>query len=143
MAVYTEVLNGQKFSCKVDESEHRVIEYAGKVYDSLSTLFEHAPELKEESNVLGIAKIVNYMLGGENYLLIENPEYFAERYQARSQLAPDFGVYDVSSVKSPYIENGTLIFYVENVGLGVPYRVSLSFPYDSKQPCFYSLLPRI
>lgn len=156
MKIYQDTLTtkGMTFELFIENTTPSV-NYEGKTYQRLIPLLNQVPiePLLKQPNVL--AKLVNHLFSGMRYRVIESPEKFQERYakqiekegesdlQDRRRIS-DYGVYDISKVVSPTIQDKNLIFYAEDVSTGTPYRVSLRIPPRKGQDvCHYDLLPEV
>lgn len=111
-----------------------VVKYEGREFRNVSTLMEAIPTLGQESQAEVFARIINFLANGFEFYFLRSPSDAKEFDRER------FGVYDLSKVTQPRIENRELIFYVENQQTGVPYEVHCPWPYSRKLPIRYETL---
>lgn len=141
--VSTEEIQKQQFTLAFDDSDQPVIEFQGREYSSLTDLVAATPLLSDAKFLPQYTHIANFLLTGIGFMVIDDPVAFRRRYEKNAgKLTPEYGVYDISSIREPYIENGKLIFFAENNASGVPYKVTSPFPMDGSE-CSYDLLPRL
>ena len=84
------------------------------------------------------------MFTGGDFTLIEKPVDYKNHYaQTAGKFTHEYGIYDVSSIRRPFIENGKAVFFAEKNSSGVPYKVFVTFPFnDCNAECSYTLLPQ-
>lgn len=105
----------------------------------MAGLIQIAPALKDPKWVFALAQMANHLAQGDAYELIVNPEEFKaqymEAYEAEDtdeQVAPgavrlhNFGIPDFSAIHPPMMDGDTLIYFAENVFMGIPYRVEMA-----------------
>lgn len=142
-AVHSEMINGQKFNLVWEENDQPAVEYKGHAYNSLAELIAAAPFLAESKYLQHYVRVANFLFTGLDFLVIENAEEYKQRYLRNAgKLTKEYGIYDPSSIKEPYVENGKLIFFAENNSSAVPYKVISTYPYQKGGSCDYKLLPQ-
>lgn len=143
----------ERIECLVDRNGHpKVVATAhgiSKTHFCIKTLIQSIPELLEEKNLLKLAKAANFLLKGEQYWVITHPEKYKKTYQKDIEAEKEmlelplnalrrYGVFDVREIQSPRLEKDAFIFYVSQ---RIPYRVSISLPFDDNSMVNYELLP--
>lgn len=133
---------------------HPVIEVQNIQYASLALLLHTYPFLSQSLHLEKLAQMANFLAKGLEFQYIENIESFREKYYQQIETEQsnlldegvtlkDFGIFDLSAMKPPYLENQNLLFFVRHDYSGIPYRASLLFPLENL-PCLnYELLPLI
>lgn len=119
------------------------IAWNGQSEERLERVVKRIPEISQ--NLGDFAKIANFLFSGIRFEVIEDIDTYVARFErllvADPRLA-DYGTFDVSEIQHPVVKKDTLLFYVEEIATGLPYRVQCPYPYmDSKQPFAYELLP--
>lgn len=143
-SIHTEVLQNQQFGFILDDNERPAIEFEGKQYNDMTDLVKAAPALSDPKNLRQFIHIANFLFTGLDFMIIEdNVQEYQSRYRSNAgKLTREYGIYDVSSLREPYLENGKLIFFAEKNSSGVPYKVICTFPFTSQGArCDYTLLP--
>lgn len=126
------------------------------IHTSLFSLSKILPEVIQSKNQTLLAKIINFLVSGVQFEIIENPESYKTSYKSQYEAESNsfdflnlslisYGKFNVDEVSTPYIKKGetgkknVLIFYVKNT---LPYRVTCELPIDQAAPkCHYELLP--
>lgn len=141
--VQTEVIQGKRFAFVYEANGRSAIDYEGTQYRNLDELVKKVPTLADPKNLKQFIRIANFLFTGQEFMLIDDPAEYQKRYRANAgKLTKEYGIYDVSSIKTPYIENGKVIFFAEKNSSGVPYKVICTFPFNSPAAeCAYTLLP--
>lgn len=101
-------------------------------------LLAAAPALMEPKWVLALAQMANHLAQGEDYELILDPAAFKAAYMAsyeaedpEEQVAPgavrlhNFGIPDFAAIHPPKMEGTTLVYFAENIFMGIPYRATM------------------
>lgn len=104
----------------------------------MAGLIEAAPALMEPKWVFALAQMANHLAQGDDYELIVDPEAFKagymEAYEAEDpeeQVGPgairlhNFGIPDFAAIHPPKMDGNTLVFFAENVFMGIPYRAEM------------------
>lgn len=150
--IQTKIINNETFDLVLHQNKQIVI-YKNKTYQNLNELIKDAPCLKQPDALESAVKIVNFMLYGLRYNLIEDVEDFRKKYLEKIHLEQtqpsnqnfrtcSFGSYDVGGIHPPRQERNHWIFFVENSNNGVPMRVTFRLPSGRKLFfCQYQLLP--
>jgi hypothetical protein len=148
------LIEGIEFHFFFDRNNQPVIQAEGRSYRLPANLLDDFPVLKEGYTVVKTAQLINFLMTGVEFRLIENPEKFREDYlqQIESERSgfdtghlariSDYGIFDVSRVRNPIINEDNLVFFVKNESNNLPYKVSLEFPLTNPIPkATYTLLP--
>lgn len=143
--VHTETILSDPFDLAYNENNEPLVVYKNKTYRDLNQLIHDAPALLLESEIGHAVRIVNFLLYGLRYEVIENTNSFKEVKKESSlqnlHQGP-YGIYDLGEIRSPIRNGNQWIFYVLDKELGIPYKVSFKFPAKGKPfECKYSLLP--
>lgn len=117
---------------------------------SMADLLSLAPEL-DKAEALLLAQIANHFAYDVQYIVIEDPKIFADKYMAQVKKEDsnvgwregvirliDFGIPDFNEIKTPEYSDNKLVFYAVDAFLGVPYKVEVS---DLKAAPTYNPLP--
>lgn len=101
-------------------------------------LLAAAPALMEPKWVFALAQMANHLAQGEDYELIIDPAEFKAAYMAAydaedpdEQVAPgavrlhNFGIPDFAAIHPPKMDGNTLVFFAENIFMGIPYRATM------------------
>ena len=148
----------------IEEVAHRTIQYqfdtfghpevvtmeGGKIqtHPTLESVIRTVPSLSEESELPQLAKAANFLFKGNEYSLIEDPDKYKKNYTKDIESEQELfelplnalsrkGIFDVSEIQSPRIEEDSFIFYVSK---RIPYRVTISVPFDEQSQVKYELL---
>ncbi len=126
----------------------------GVTIGSLAGLLKAAPELTEAGGLGRYCEALNHFTHGEQFRMIYDPAAFREKYERRLQAEKtdepfqdgavrigDFGVCDTSGIASPTANGETVIFFVEDDYLGIPYRVTGPAPGKAGREAQYEPLP--
>ena len=137
-----------------DHQHQPVIEVKGVQYDSLAHLLQTFPPLYDQKNLKTLAQITNFFAKGVEFQYIEDIEAFSLSYyqqveEEQSSLLyegsaiKDYGIFDLSAMHPPKVENQTLIFFVRHDYLHIPYRVTFYYPSHPEKTLeiSYELLP--
>ncbi len=114
--------------------ERRLVSVDGHIYESLEDLVKSYPEMKSPEEIYKIAQVANFIFAPDHYEVILDPTKFQNSYQKRLEedsRLKEFGISKVSEITPPKIIEDMFIFYVEDVGNNIPYRVSCPFPPSS------------
>lgn len=143
-------IDSLELQCLLVEDEPTV-EISGQQFKSVPELAKAHPQLTAEEHIDTYCKLANFLFTGILYTYIDDPVAFTERYDHQVEEAektgnasnPPFGPFCTDEIKKPKIENGELIFYVEDTYNRIPYRVRAAHPYlpDSGK-AQYELLAR-
>lgn len=143
--LYREIRVGrQPLQLELDEGEAKV-NFQGRNFDRLSDLVEALPEISDPRFLSAFAVVANFLFSGMRYETIEEITRFCSIYKRRLEGNSDikkYGVFDLTAMKAPYIEEGQAIIYVEELSTGLPYKLLVPYPYhDPLYPFEYTLLP--
>ena len=110
--------------------------------------------MKQPEQLPLYCRALNHLKYGSEYRLILDPDafraHYEKRFQAEDPNAPfqegvprlrDFGHCDTSEIAPPRVEAGSVIFYVEDDFLGIPYRVAAPGPDQPEGEITYDPLP--
>jgi hypothetical protein len=110
----------------------------------LSEALRLAPALGEPNWVRAYSRVVNHFSSGGDFEPIMDPSTFKAKYLAAYEAEdPDeevgpgvirlhnFGIPDFAAIHPPMKDGNTLIFFVENMFMGIPYKVTMR---DGTQP---------
>jgi hypothetical protein len=124
-----------------NDGEQRVVAVGERQVETLADLVEAAPDLKKPENLVMYCRAVNYLSRGNEYRLIDDPDAYRAAYekqfQAEDPKAPfqegaprlhDFGRCQAEEIETPRVADGSVIFYVKDDFLGIPYRVAAPAP---------------
>ena len=114
--------------------------YLGEAsFGSIDTLVAEVPELLEPDAATELARHVNNFARGSDYVLIEDPSEFAERYRAQLESEDpsqpwregvmrlsDFGVPNFDEITAPRHDGETLVYFAEYRATGLAYHASAS-----------------
>ncbi|MES2741337.1 MAG: hypothetical protein V4754_10355 [Pseudomonadota bacterium] len=114
-----------------------MVSVAGRQADSLTGLLALLPELADGAPV-GLAALCLHFHGDGQYLLIDQPDAFRQRYAAQFAYEPtndnapvtvaDFPLYDNAEIAMPTRAGAHLVFYAESFAHGLPFRVQIAWP---------------
>lgn len=150
VSLKTVVIGSQTLSLYLDAAKKPTIGYKERSFNSLDALVEAFPQLIE--NLATSAELANFLMRGLAFHLIQDIETFKRSYRAQldadlneneedNPLLVDYGNFDLSGLHPPRINDGRLVFFVQEGHTRLPYQVSVPFPYTSPQPSIYALLP--
>jgi hypothetical protein len=121
---------------------------------TLPALVGAAPELARPENLAAYCAAVNHLTYGSQYRLIRDPDAYRAKYQRRLHYEDprqpwqegvvrvcDFGVADTSQIQAPRLEGASVVFYVEDDYLGIPYCVTGPAPDHPDGEVVYDPLP--
>lgn len=104
----------------------------------LDGVLKLAPALSDPKWVRALARVANHLAHGDDYALIVDPAEFEKKYrEAYDAEDPDeevgpgtirlhnFGIPDFTAIHPPMMEGDKLIFFAENVFMGIPYRAEM------------------
>jgi len=147
-------MNTDNTALSYNNERQPVIVLPGSQVGTLSDLIAAEPGFMEPNNIGRYCEIVNHLSHGRDYRVIQDPDAYRVKYKSRlaaeDPSAPmqngvarlsDFGVCDTSEIGPPRRENGSVIFYVEDDFLGIPYRVTAPAPDHPEGAVAYDLLP--
>jgi len=105
----------------------------------IGQLIELAPAITNPRWVYAFAQMVNHLAQGVDYELIVKPEDFKARYleayaaeDPNEEVGPgtvrlrSYGLPDFDTIHPPRMEGELLVFFAENLFLGLPYRVTMA-----------------
>ena len=148
-------MNSQTSQIAFSEQENRRVVLVGdQPAATLQEVLASAPELKAPAGLGKYCDVVNYLARGRKYRLIHDPDAYRARYDRRfiseDPNAPfqegvprlrDFGLCQTAEIQAPRIEGGSVLFYVEDDFLGIPYRVAAPGPDQPEGEITYTPLP--
>ena len=122
--------------------------YLGEAsFGSIDTLVAEVPELLEPDAATELARHVNNFARGSEYVLIEDPAEFAERYRAQLESEDpsqpwregvmrlsDFGVPDFDEITTPRHDGETLVYFAEDRATGLAEPSYEPVPLDDYEP---------
>ncbi len=139
----------QVISCHTSQ-ERPFVKVGYEVVFTLPDLIKHLPELALPEHTLTLARLSNFLAKGLEFQVIEDAPKFQKMYQDKIKLeqttyaqgarVSDYGVFDVSEIKSPNIHDEHLIYYVFNRVNHLPYKVICKVLTQHNEMS-YSLLP--
>ena len=116
-----------------------VVIIAETVVSSPTQLSQTAPVFLDPRWAFAYAQMVNHVVQGYDFELIIKPDEFREKYMERynaedpaEEVGPgtirlhNFGVPDFAVIHKPMKNGDELIFFVENIFMGIPYRVTMT-----------------
>lgn len=144
---FKEMKVGKKnIQLELEDNQPKVV-VDGKKFDLLDNLTKHIPELNDPHQALPFSIIANFFFTGINFEVIEDIEGFSKNYKRLLVEDPNisgYGTFDISVIKHPVAEKNQVVFYVEEISTGLPFKVTCPFPYnDHTKPFKYSLLPYV
>ncbi len=102
----------------------------------MAGLLRLVPALASAAHALELSRVMNHLVHGNDYDVIEDPQRFAAEYKARvAREDPDadwqegvirlrdHGMPDFAAILAPAFAGGRLSFYAVDRFLGLPYRV--------------------
>jgi hypothetical protein len=148
-------MSGQASKIAFSEREdRRVVLVGGRPAATLAEALASAPELKAPGGLGKYCDVVNYLARGRKYRVIHDPDAYRARYDRRflseDPDAPfqegvprlrDFGLCQTAEIQAPRAEGGSVIFYVEDDFLGIPYRVAAPAPDRPEGDITYDPVP--
>lgn len=136
------------------DDDRPLVEVGGARVTTPSELVQAAPALKQPDQLLLYCRAVNHLKHGTEYRLIPDPDAYRSKYRRRlaseDPKAPwqdgvprvsDFGVCETAEIALPRMEGESVIFYVEDDYLGIPYRVTAPAPNHPEGEISYEPLP--
>jgi hypothetical protein len=125
-----------------------VVAFLGKKYFSVNTLLAAYPRLTCEEYLKTLSLVVNFLLSGLSYSVIEDIPAYQKRYVDRRQMEMNeakgtvqYGYFDVSVIHPPKMEDGLLTFFVESSNFDIPYKFTCHLSNNEISGSSYSLLP--
>lgn len=98
-----------------------------------------APALGDPKWVRALARVVNHLAQGDEFTVIMDPAAFQAQYMATynaedpdEQVPPgavrlrNFGIPDFAAMHPPVMEGETLVYFAENLFMGIPYHVTMA-----------------
>ena len=98
-----------------------------------------APALRDPKWLRAYARVANHFATGDEYELILEPEEFKAKYMERynaedpdEEVGPgvvrlhNFGIPDFSAIHPPMKDGDTVVFFAENLFMGIPYKVTMA-----------------
>lgn len=146
-------LEGNEFHLFFDQDQEPVINVSGQIYTVPSDLFQTFPFLSSIRYLGKAAQMINFLSVGLEFRFIENVEKFKDHYlqcieselgsvDSDRPMLSQYGIFDVSHLHPPQIQDGSLVFYVKNDQTQLPYRVEVPFPpIEEEFEVQYELLP--
>lgn len=120
-----------------------LIAWNGLNEERLERVVQQIPGISQ--NLGDFATIANFLFSGIRFEVIEDIPKYVARYKkllAEDPRVAAYGIFDVSKIQITMVNKGTLLFYVEEISTGIPYRVRCPYPYiDSRQAFAYEILP--
>lgn len=124
----------------LDPSAKKTVTYNGKTYNKFSSLTTEHPFLINEGDsesVIAAAKIVNHLVNGNAFMVIENPIEFRKRYQeevTKSISLEEPSIYsaslypraDPSSITAPTWESSTVLTFCAQDSRGILHRFKVT-----------------
>jgi len=96
------------------------------------------PALSDPKWVRAYAGVVNHLAQGDDFKVIMDPSAFETNYREtynaedpQEQVPPgvvrlrNFGIPDFSSMHPPVMTGDTLVYFAENLFMGIPYRATM------------------
>jgi len=148
----TEKVAHRIIECQFDPHGHReVVTIEGgkmQTHLSLESVVRTVPSLSEKSELPQLAKAANFLFKGNEFSLIEDPDKYKKNYTKDIESEQELfelplnalsrrGIFDVSEIQPPRMEEDSFIFYVSKT---IPYRVTISVPFDEQSQVKYELL---
>lgn len=141
------MVNNEELKLNLDNETHeRSVQYQGRDFTTLDELTTHFQELQSTQNATALAAAANFLFSGLEFILIEDPAIFRKRYsdrikfeQTKSQaVRPEDSVlssggFNVDDIANPKVENGRLIYYVEDRNRGIPYKATCPMPFHNEK----------
>lgn len=106
--------------------------------DDATRLLQAAPALADPKWAFAFAQMVNHIMQGDEYELIIDPAAFQASYmETYNAEDPDeevgagtirlhnFGIPDFAAMHPPKLEGDTLVFFAENMFMGIPYKATM------------------
>lgn len=121
----------------------RAVFYKGKPYKIMLPLLKACPELiNDEDNLFPFACVLNYILFGNQFTVIQYPDEYVEKYWDRKikedeNPSPDAEIaqywqvtFDVQKVMPPLVEDNIFFCCLEEIRTGVPYFLAIPYPIE-------------
>ena len=131
-----------------------VITVGGTKVATLAELVAAVPDLTRPERLDELCDDINHLQHGSDYRVIHDADAYRAWYEQRLQSeAPDqpfqsgvvrlrdFGHCETAEIQAPHQEGASLIFYVEDDYLGIPYRVTAPLPEQPDAEITYEPLP--
>lgn len=114
--------------------ENVSVKFRGRECKNLQDFVHYFPQILSKKNPLVVAILYNFFSYGMQYIVIDNVEAFKERFKNRHTSLKEPSVnpktsISLDSIRPPYVEEGRLIYYVEERNSGQPYRANIPFPF--------------
>jgi hypothetical protein len=143
-------VDGKVFEGKVQHSE-RELRCGDQVFARIAKLLEAHPCLLEREHFKTLLRMCLFLQRGPDWVLIDDPDAFAQQYHQRLEdeakslseediALADYGVFDLSVLREPRLDDEALYFFVYDRMSGVPYESTYRF---SKGSAHYHPLPRL
>ena len=139
-----EVVNMSKESLSVelefdDEGDGTpIIVINGETVKDIHRIIEIEPRYGNPQWVSGYSQLVNHLSEGYDHELILDAQEFKKKYMEKynsedpnEEVGPgvirlrNFGIPDFSLIAPPEYQGDTLVFFTENVFMGIPYKVTM------------------
>ena len=137
-----------------NDGDQRVVSVSGVQAKTPVDLIAAAPDLKNPENLGLYCDALNYLARGNQYRPIHEPEafraHYEKRFQAEDPNAPfqegkprlrDFGHCQLEEIQAPSVTGSSVVFYVEDSYLGIPYRVTAPAPEHPEGETTYEPVP--
>jgi hypothetical protein len=127
-----------------DAEDHPIVNTANGTAKSLTELLTLAPDLRHPAHLGTYCDALNHFQHGTQFRVIHDPNAFRTRYERKLASenpeqpfqdgvarVGDFGVCDLSIIEVPELVGETVVFFVEDDFLGIPYRVTGPAPSET------------
>lgn len=138
--------------CLIDnEGQPKVITVENgmpETHNCIESLVKAVPALLKSDYLLKLANAANFILKGEQFSVISNPEKYKDTYwhdiEAESEMfelpmsaLSRYGIFNIDEIQFPLLDDSAFIFYVTKK---IPYKVTISRPFDEHSVAKYELL---
>jgi hypothetical protein len=138
-----------------NDSELPVVKVGSRDLATVSDLLAAGPSA-EEMPLGAWCEAINHLEHGDEYAVIHDPAEFIARYEARLAAEDpsvpfqegvtrlcDFGRAETSLIQPPQRQGETVLFFAEDLLLGIPYQVTAPAPGGAGEKVIYAPVPTV
>jgi hypothetical protein len=155
------MIDGSEITFFKDDHGHPIVvctkHHHRSIHSGIETLVEELPRLYDEKKASSLALLTNFLLKGEEFKIILDPEKYKQEYRRQlreeeesfdlpSNSLLSYGIFDIEELRPPKIVKGTgkehdlLVFYVDKK---IPYKVTCKLPLHVDPYAKYEILKHL